>query len=349
MASCTGSQLLGQRWTRNGVVATSCRRSRWRFERRCVWCATGICCASSAMAGRPGSGAIFVGTYSCRGRTSTVWLSSGCQVTMSRTRRAAALFRLAAASNGAVSTWATMLPGGVSGASGCGRVGAVRLAATSSSADLAKLSRVEGLADGREQLALLFLDVVADVLDQHRHLGPVALMAGIHCLELGECQLDEVMLLERLEHVVASVRNEAPRGRVEDLLFDRGVDGQGFGDALYEVLAPLVGTITRLLEADEQLLDLAVVIGEHPNGIELLAGVASGRRAGFPGRRALRLAGGPSHRLRRLLGRSGRLLRALLRGRLAAALLPADLRAAPEGVRDVLCDVVGDFFVGAMG
>ena len=172
-------------------------------------------------------------------------------------------------------------------------------------------------------------------------------MGGVHDLELGECQLDEVMLLERFEDVVAGILDEAPRRRVEDLLFDRGVDGQSFGDALNEVLAPLVGAITRLLEADEQLLDLAVVVGEYPNRI---ARWRASPLVDAPDFVAVRSAA-PTARVTgsaAFLAARAAFFGVLVPVRLAAALVPADLRAALEAVRVVLFDLVDNFFVGAM-
>ena len=139
-----------------------------------------------------------------------------------RTRCTTVSPALRAMSSGSVAAEAMRLPGGSSGERGCGFVGAVFFASASrwpspSSSDLVKL-----LAQLREQLAFLFLDVVADALGQHGVLGVEALVVGRQPVELGQHPLGHVVLLERLEDEVvlvghpladASGRAVAPRRR----------------------------------------------------------------------------------------------------------------------------------------
>ena len=118
---------------------------------------------------------------------------------------------------------ATTLAGPASGIRGCGWVGADFFASANASPRSASVVAAELVAHLREELALLFLDVVTHVLDEHGDLGVEALVRGVHVVELGQQPLDDVVLLEALEGDVLGVGNRRPGDRVEDLLLDRGV------------------------------------------------------------------------------------------------------------------------------
>ena len=70
-----------------------------------------------------------------------------------------------------------------------------------------------------EHLALLFLDVVLDVLLHDLELGAPRLVGDVGGLELAHDLVHDVVLLEPLEHDVARLRVRLER-RVEDLLLD---------------------------------------------------------------------------------------------------------------------------------
>ncbi len=108
----------------------------------------------------------------------------------------------------------------------------------------------------------LFLDVVADVLRQHRHLGVEALVFGAHPVELREHPLDDVVLLQRFQdHVFdLAVLDGLADGRIKDHFLDGGVDGELADDALHHVLLRLDRPRPELLEALEQVFHGLVIV-----------------------------------------------------------------------------------------
>ena len=134
---------------------------------------------------------------------------------------------------------------------------------------LLELLALHGLAQLREEVTLLLFHVVADVLDQHRHLGREALVGGVHAVEFGKHPLHDVVLLEGLEDLVGGVGHRLAGRRVEHLLLDGGVDRQLLDDLLDEILLGLVGVRARLLELLEQRLDGLVVVPEQRYGVHV--------------------------------------------------------------------------------
>ena len=114
----------------------------------------------------------------------------------------------------------------------------------------------------REEVAFLLLDVVADVLHEHRDLGVEALVRGIEVDELGQHPLDDVVLFEALECDVLGAGHRRPSDRIEHQLLDRGVDRQLLDDPIDDLSLLDMGAIARFLEALEQLLDGLVVVTE---------------------------------------------------------------------------------------
>ena len=69
-------------------------------------------------------------------------------------------------------------------------------------AELLQLTAAHRVADLGEQVVLFLLDVMADHLHQHGHLGDIPFGRGRHAVELGEAELDQVVLFQRLEDEV---------------------------------------------------------------------------------------------------------------------------------------------------
>src|SRR5436190_22451580 len=112
----------------------------------------------------------------------------------------------------------------------------------------------------REQLLLLFLHVVADTLDQHGRLGVKALGGRSESLQLAEQPLHHVVLFQRLEHGRFLFGNLTPDRGIEHHLLDRGMPRERLDHRGDERALGLVGILAGLLEALEQLLDLAVIL-----------------------------------------------------------------------------------------
>jgi hypothetical protein len=127
------------------------------------------------------------------------------------------------------------------------------------------------LAHLREEVRLLLLDVVADVLHEHRDLRLEPLGPRIHALELRQHPLGHVVLLERLEDLVLRLRHRLAHRRVEDRLLDLGVHRELLDDVVDDAAALDESTVARLLEALEQPLDCAVVVFEERDCIHSAA------------------------------------------------------------------------------
>ena len=155
----------------------------------------------------------------------------------------------------------------MSGLRGCGWVGATALALAMASPRSAERVAAELVAHLREVLLLLFLHVVAHVLDEDGDLGVEALVLGIHRVELGQHPLHDVVLLEALEGDVLGLGHGGPGDRVEELLLDGGVDGQLLDDPIDHRSLLGEGVVARLLEALEQRLDRLVVVLEEGDGV----------------------------------------------------------------------------------
>ena len=66
-----------------------------------------------------------------------------------------------------------------------------------------------------------------DVLLQQRHLRVEPLVLGVHGLQLAEQRLDLLVLLEGFQHEILRFSlGGLLRGRIEDLLLDRGMHVQ---------------------------------------------------------------------------------------------------------------------------
>jgi hypothetical protein len=133
-----------------------------------------------------------------------------------------------------------------------------------------------------EHLGALFLDVVIDVLAQHRHLRIEHRVGRVAPLDLGDQVLGAGMLdLGFVEQGL--VLDPGAHGGVEDFFLDRGVDGQLLADLAGQLLLSGSGAFGfRGGEAFvfvEQGLDLSVV------GIQQVAGVffagGAGRHVNF--------------------------------------------------------------------
>src|SRR3954452_15223964 len=134
-------------------------------------------------------------------------------------------------------------------------------------AELGKLLATEGGTDLREELVLLFLDVVAHVLDEHADLRIEPFVGRCHVLELGEHPLHDVVFFQRLENGVLCVLDRFADGRIEHLLLDRRVDGELLNDLRDQLGLRLAGPWTCFLELLEKLLDLAVVLAQQRDRI----------------------------------------------------------------------------------
>nr|WP_254126997.1 hypothetical protein [Aquihabitans sp. G128] len=162
---------------------------------------------------------------------------------------------------------ATTLPGGVSGGAGV-RVRRRRLLGVDHGiAELGQGLAPELLADLREVLLLLFLHVVAHVLDEDGDLGVEALVVGVEVVDLREHPLDDVVLLEALEHDVLGLRHGGAGDGVEEHLLDGCVLRQLLADPVGDLALVGVGAVTSLLEALEELLHGPVVVLEQGDGI----------------------------------------------------------------------------------
>ena len=135
-------------------------------------------------------------------------------------------------------------------------------------AHLVELLDAERVASLLEELLFLFLDVVTDALDENGHLRPETVVLGSHLLELGEGLLDDVMLLEALEHLEGVLVAElGPNRGIEDLLLDLRVLGKVLDDLVADAAHLFeVGGLARL-ETMEQLLDVAMVLLQECEGV----------------------------------------------------------------------------------
>ena len=120
----------------------------------------------------------------------------------------------------------------------------------------------EAVAHAREELALLLLDVVGDrLLEQLHHVGEgLGVRPVDHPVERGEDLLGLLVLVEAVVDEGPARGHLLADGGREELLLDRGVDGELADDALGRRPPLLVGTTAEL---PEQLLDVAVVTGEQ--------------------------------------------------------------------------------------
>ena len=91
--------------------------------------------------------------------------------------------------------------------------------------------------------------------------------SGSMSLELGQHPLDDVVLLEALEGDVLDCGDGGPGDGVEELLLDGGVDRQLLDDAVDDLALLDEGPVAGVLELLEQLLDRAVVVLEHRDGV----------------------------------------------------------------------------------
>ena len=120
------------------------------------------------------------------------------------------------------------------------------------------------VVDGRpqlgEDLALLFLDVVADRLDQLLHRRAVLGGAGVELLEVGEEALGLLVLLDGLVGLDPAALDLGSNQRVDELLLDGGVHRQVVDDLLGQLIDRI--GLLRQVHATEQLVDLSVVVLE---------------------------------------------------------------------------------------
>src|SRR5690349_20382345 len=124
----------------------------------------------------------------------------------------------------------------------------------------------------REELTLLFLDVVLDVLLEHGDLGVVLLVLGLHPGDLRDQQLGDVMLLVRLADLVLELfRALRLHGRIEDRLLDVHVDRELGLDPFEDLLLGLVGLVSCRFELLEELLHGLVVLNEQRCRFHLVA------------------------------------------------------------------------------
>jgi hypothetical protein len=124
------------------------------------------------------------------------------------------------------------------------------------------VARPQCCSHGREQVTLLTHDVVAHVLDQHPDLGVEPFAVVAQPVDLGTQPLDDMVLLEAIQHIVRRVGHLGAYRGVEVLFPHRGVQRQIPHDPLHQV--GLRGL--RPLERPEQPLDLAVACLEQRDG-----------------------------------------------------------------------------------
>ena len=86
------------------------------------------------------------------------------------------------------------------------------------------------LSNLRKVVALLFLDMVADILDEDCDFGIEGLFVRIHVLHFGQHPLHNVMLFDAFKHHVVHSGDSRPGRRVEEFLLDRRVRRQLFDD-----------------------------------------------------------------------------------------------------------------------
>ena len=129
-------------------------------------------------------------------------------------------------------------------------------------ADVGEVTSAERVAHHRKELFLLLVDMVADILDEHRHLCIEALMGRVELGQFGKQPLDHVMLLEAFERDVLRTGHGGACYRIKNLLLDCGVHRKLFDDPVDDLALfdQCVGTC--LLEALEQRLDGLVVVAE---------------------------------------------------------------------------------------
>ena len=134
-------------------------------------------------------------------------------------------------------------------------------------ADLLQALAAQPLADLGEPLLLLLLDVVLDVLDQHRRLGGEPLVVGLHRRELDDEDVGDVVLLVGLEHVVLDLGQQLAHARVHHLVLEVGVHGQQLDDPVDQ---PALGdgrVRRRPSRSPEGLADLLVVVLEQDDRV----------------------------------------------------------------------------------
>ena len=110
------------------------------------------------------------------------------------------------------------------------------------------------------------------VFAQHGDPGVIKLLAGRHALELGYQALDPVVLDLGFVHHTFVVGELLANLGIEDLLLDRGMNGQCLADLRDAVFLPFL-VVPQLLEALEQLVDRIVVL---PEKVERVLGACFG-------------------------------------------------------------------------
>jgi hypothetical protein len=113
----------------------------------------------------------------------------------------------------------------------------------------------------REDLLPLLLDVVLDELAEDGHLRLERVRGRVDRRQLRQDEVDDVMLLDRLEHHVLHVlRADLAHGGIEDLLLDGRVHLQVRDDLGHEALSRL--RLLRLFHLFEELHNLFVLLLE---------------------------------------------------------------------------------------
>ena len=113
-----------------------------------------------------------------------------------------------------------------------------------------------------KEFAFFFLDVMRDLLAQHRHFGIVKRHSGLHRFDLGDQNLGASMLNRRFVEKIGFLRGFSCR-RVEELFFDLGMNPQCVADIDRKgllILARFCGLIRV-----EIPLDLAMVCFQKRN------------------------------------------------------------------------------------
>ncbi len=117
-----------------------------------------------------------------------------------------------------------------------------------------------------EQLILFLVHVMANVLYQDGDLGDEVLIGRIEADELLQFPLDDVVFLDRLEHVIVG-SSEPPCCRIEHLLFDEGMDRELPDHLIDERTLGLQRVHSRSLKRLEQLFHRPMVRLEDNHGI----------------------------------------------------------------------------------
>jgi hypothetical protein len=119
-------------------------------------------------------------------------------------------------------------------------------------------SRFGGLG---EHFRLFFIDVALHVFDEDVELGVKLLVAGLHLHQLVHELIGGVVLLLGSLNDLAGAITLPPKGRVEDLLLEDGVNVQL--DKRCLGCCSLGSLVVSLLELAKQLFHLAVVFPQH--------------------------------------------------------------------------------------